>query len=99
VTAAECLNLMLDHWNERGDDHWTPEKLKLKVDHAYRYGSQAPGAAAPEVEFDLLVDAPKEMEEHYLHRLNKEYALILMGGSHFILHETVDEKGRPQTQY
>jgi hypothetical protein len=97
VDESSCLELMLDHWfNGSG---WMPEKLKAKIEHAYRYGQEAVGAAAPEAQFDVVpeekpAEEVKALEESYLHKMNREYALIYMEGSHFILHETIDEKGR-----
>ena len=34
-----------------------------------------------------------------LHKLNREHALIYIEGSHFVLHETVDEKGRDKRSF
>jgi hypothetical protein len=94
VDPATCLELMLTHWFEGSG--WTTEKLKAKVDHAYKYGQESVGASAPETQFEEIKE---DQEEFYLEKINKEYALIYMEGSHFILHETVDEKGRPKRNF
>lgn len=94
VDAGTCLDIMLEHWfNGSG---WTPEKLKAKVDHAYTYGQTPVGSGSPEAQFEEVKDEGKKEEEFYLEKINKEYALVYMEGSHFILHETIDEKGRPK---
>ncbi len=54
-----CLELMLDHWNDRCPPGWTPERLKEKIDHAFTYGKEAVGAKAPETVFDKVeLDVP-----------------------------------------
>ncbi len=89
VAKSDCLELMMEHWfNGSG---WSPEKLQAKINHAYEYGVDTAGSAAPEKQFDAI---PKSEETlNYLEQMNKEYALIFLKGSHYILHETVDEKG------
>ncbi|MGN7613061.1 bifunctional DNA primase/polymerase [Magnetococcales bacterium HHB-1] len=51
VSEATCLELMLDHWNERCSPPWSPEALSIKVANAYRYGAAAIGIASPEADF------------------------------------------------
>lgn len=97
VDQDTALDLMLGHWfNGSG---WTPEKLKLKIEHAYQYGNEPVGASAPEAQFERVTVEPSEQSLSYLHQMNTEYALVYMGGSHFILHETIDEKGRPARNF
>lgn len=92
ISKEHCLDLMLDHWFEGSG--WTAEKLKVKIDHAYHYGKEAVGASTPAAAFEAIQTPANEDSEHYLKRLNREYALVYVGGSHSILHETIDEKGR-----
>lgn len=94
VDAPAALELMCEHWNDRCAPPWNPDELKIKVDNAYRYGHDKPGSAAPEVQFPPLYTN----SEHggYLNTINKDHALVYVEGSHFILHETVDERGRPK---
>jgi hypothetical protein len=93
VDAEVCFDLMATHWNPKCQPPWSAEELYAKVENAYRYGQAPQGAAAPEVEF-----APTEdlNEKNYLQKINQEYALIYVEGQHFILHETIDERGRPK---
>lgn len=47
VSAAVCLDLMLDHFNERCEPPWDPDELQAKVENAYNYAqNQAGGKAA-----------------------------------------------------
>jgi hypothetical protein len=89
VDQETCLELMMDHWFEGSG--WTPEKLSAKIEHAYRYGNDPVGAAAPEAHFAPV--EPSEEETHYLEKINKDHALVYVEGGHFIIHETVDHKG------
>lgn len=93
ISKEHCLDLMMGHWFEGSG--WTAEKLALKIDHAYHYGQHKVGAASPVAEFEVIPASKESPEESYLQKMNKEYALVYVGGSHSILHETLDEKGRP----
>lgn len=102
VDAETCLNLMLDYWNDRTIPGWKPERLKEKVLHAYRYGNRPVGAAAPEVVFaghEGTSEEDGQIPPSRLVELNQKYALILLEGSHFILKETKDQKGRDKREY
>lgn len=52
VSEPVALDLLLDHWNERCSPPWGPEELAVKVENAYRYGREAPGAASPIADFE-----------------------------------------------
>jgi Bifunctional DNA primase/polymerase, N-terminal/Family of unknown function (DUF5906) len=52
VSEATAADLMLEHWNPTCSPPWDPEELQRKVANAYRYGTSAPGAAAPEAQFE-----------------------------------------------
>ncbi|MBK8157364.1 MAG: AAA family ATPase [Rhodospirillaceae bacterium] len=54
VSEADCVELMLDHYNPRCPPGWSPERMAEKVHNAYRYGFEEPGAAAPEVIFSKI---------------------------------------------
>ncbi|UOF83062.1 virulence associated protein E [Caudoviricetes sp.] len=104
VSGDVCLELMLDHWNDRCPPGWRPERLKEKVDHAYKYGELTVGTAAPEAHFEKIVSAetsnpkdqaPSGSEISPLEKLNREYAFVIAGGSGHILQETFDERGNP----
>lgn len=91
ISKEHCLELMMDHWFDGSG--WTAEKLKVKIDHAYHYGKEAVGSSTPAAQFEELKTEATSVG-HYLKNINKEYALVYVGGSHSILHETIDEKGR-----
>lgn len=106
VDEASCVDLMFEHWNPKCPPGWSYDKLQTKVENAYRYGKEPVGVAAPEADFSPVEQSNEDEdkdEEHpdeggqdeiHLGKLNQEYALVYIGGSHFILHETIDEKGR-----
>jgi len=91
ISKEHCLEMMMDHWFEGSG--WTAQKLKPKIDHAYHYGKEAVGSSTPSAVFEEIKPESNE-EEFYLAKMNKNYALVYVGGSHSILHETVDERGR-----
>lgn len=95
VAQEECLNLMLEYWPcEPMLDH---EELGQVVQSAYKYGIHPVGVDAPEKNFPPI--EPGEKELSYLEKMNREYALIYIEDSHFILHETIDEKGRMKRSF
>lgn len=101
VDAKTAHLLMLEHWNPRTTPGWSPERLWDKVSHAYKYGSSAPGASAPEMQFKPVPRPPEnppmtpEAEiGHPFERINKNYAFVLAGGGHHILWETTDQHGQ-----
>ena len=67
VSHARCLTLLLEHWNDRCEPPWRKEELKVKVDNAYAYGSEAPGSASPLADFepiegeDLIIKAVEQV--------------------------------------
>lgn len=98
VTERMAYELMSEHWNPQCMPPWSEEELLRKVKNAYHYGQRPIGASSPEADFAPAITPPESGAEagSYLEQMNKEYALIYMEGSHFILHETVDEKGQPK---
>jgi hypothetical protein len=100
VNHDKCLGLMSEHW--KCEPPLDGEELEHVVSSAYTYGTEAVGSAAPEAQFAPVLAAetlPAVQEESYLERMNQEFALVYMEGSHFILHETVDEKGRQKRSF
>lgn len=92
VDAAVCLELMLEHWNDRCDPPWAVDELATKVNHAYRYGEREAGVDAADAQFPPVDSDIKTTS--YLQEMNKQYALLFLGGEHVILFETLDEKKR-----
>lgn len=108
VSLDETVELMLDHWNDRCPPGWSPERLREKVEHAFRYGKDAPGMDAPETIFepiddetapDDFFDLPKPKAQHPFDILNESYAFVLAGGGHHILWETKDPDGRYKLEH
>lgn len=93
LSKVDALALMLEDWNEKCSPPWNNTELKLKVENAYRYGEKQIGSDAPETVFKPIANDGNK-PKFYLDEINASYALVYMEGSHFILHETVDEKGR-----
>ncbi|MBF0341346.1 MAG: AAA family ATPase [Magnetococcales bacterium] len=60
VSEARCLELMLEHWNERCSPPWAPDELAIKVANAYRYGQEDVGSASIERDFPPIVEDPAE---------------------------------------
>ena len=56
ISEPTCLELMLDHWNDRGMPSWSPERLAVKVENAYRYALNPAGVASADAEFGALPD-------------------------------------------
>ncbi len=59
ISETLCLELMLDHWNDRCEPPWDPEELAKKVRNAYRYGDEDVGSASAEADFG---DASEEAD-------------------------------------
>lgn len=99
-SAQQALGLMVEKWNDRCDPPWEYEDLYDKVAHAYFYGKEPQGSAAPEAVFDLVPQPEEDADDEASHpadELNKTYAFIQHGA--FILQETTDEKGRFATKH
>lgn len=91
VNENTCLELMSALWP--CEPMLDSDELEAVVSSAYKYGVEPIGASAPEASFTPITE---EQKLHYLEEMNRSHALIYMEGSHFILHETVDEKGKPK---
>lgn len=102
VDAEAAEELLSEQWNPRCQPPWSDEDLHTKVKNAYRYGQQAPGIAAPEVEFSTPVESddlttPKKL--HPFAELNKEFAVALVGGGLRIIREYTNADGRFQCDH
>lgn len=95
LSVDACFDLMASEWNMECSPPWDLEELSKKIGNAYAYGNEPIGAASPEAQFEKVLE-PEMLS--YLEQMNKEYALVYMEGDHSILHETIDEKGRPKIE-
>ena len=59
ISEGSCLELMMDHWNERCAPPWPPDELETKVANAYRYGVEEVGAVSPEADFGKGKKSPE----------------------------------------
>lgn len=85
VNEKNCLNLMLDNWNERCQPPWDIDNLKTKIDNAYSYGQNTIGIDSPENDFSPVVAADETLSP--IEKLNKEFAFIVLGGKSTILRQ------------
>lgn len=58
VPEAECVELMLEHWNDRCAPSWSPDELEAKVGNAYRYATGDFAGDNPAAVFDKVEEAP-----------------------------------------
>lgn len=95
-TEDEALLLMDLQWNAKCEPSMPDEELAESVAHAYRYGRDPQGSAAPEAIFPAVADTPEPpsgeaVKLHPFAEINKEYAFVKTGA--YILQETTDEDG------
>lgn len=93
--AFDAYELMLD-WADRCDPPMPQQDLAESVDHAYRYGKQPVGSAAPEAVFQQPIQEAEVPKLHPFAKMNSEFAFIKKGA--FILQETTDPKGKFTTE-
>lgn len=95
VSRARAVYLMAEYW--RCEPLLDADELAHVVRSAFEYGKQAPGSAAPEVEFPPVqepeVFTDREQRQSPFDELNKNYAFVVAGGGHHILWETTNNKG------
>lgn len=102
-TRDVTLFLMDQHWVEKCDPPMPSEDLEDSVNHAFTYGKEQPGSAAPEAVFTPAEDSTDEDDDeapkgtHPFEKLNQEYAFIKRGA--FVLQETTDSHGRYTTEH
>jgi hypothetical protein len=102
VSEEDALDLMMEHWFEGSG--WSRDRLAEKVAHVYRYGKAPVGAAAPDAQFKPVEQPAGEAQSdgtdgHPANRYNREFAFVLIGGSHYILWETRDAEGNTEVRY
>lgn len=104
VTENRAIELLQTNWS------CTPPLDRAEIKHvvrsAYRYGREAPGSAAPEVQFSPVTESVEIGSKsvgpdarHPFEQLNTEYGYVLIGGDYAILRETTDENGKPVVKY
>ena len=71
---------------------WSEDRLREKIDHAWLYGKEAPGIAAPETVF-TVVEPVDDAKLHPFDELNKSFAWTVAGGVGTILWERHDAEG------
>lgn len=94
LAEPAALAAMLEHWNGRCSPPWSPDDLAVKVANAYRYGTEPQGSAAPENDFNPVMEPGEKL--HPFGEINKQYAYVVAGNSDHILFETRDIHGRSQ---
>jgi len=57
ISETQCLQLMLETWNERCEPPWDVPELMLKIANAYAYASRPQGSMHPSVMFPVPVPA------------------------------------------
>lgn len=101
ISQDVCLGLILE-WNEDNEPPLEVEELEITVDSAYKTGQNSVGNKAVEAIFSPVeiaaakVDAP---EKHWFEKLNDRFALVMAGGSHHILWEMKDAKGKYRLEH
>lgn len=101
---ADCAKLMGELWNPRCEPPWSIGELFQKVNNAYHYGQNIPGASAPERFFGPVGEEKQtppndEGPPGDMAKLNEKYAFVLVEGSHQILYETENSKGKFHLQH
>lgn len=100
-TADQANDLMLNEWNDDCDPPWDDDELADKVNHAFKYGKEPQGSAAPEAVFAAapapVADESGDDAPPYM-RFNDCYSFVTAGGGH-ILHETTDAYGVPMLDH
>lgn len=111
VTEADAPEFIAQHW--KCEPPLDAAELAHVVRSAYRYGREAPGSAAPEVQFQPVFkegvqqnalstnsgQAEKVDIPHPFEKLNREFAFALAGGGHHILWETEDASGNKALEH
>ena len=95
VTREDVPDLLRDYWS--CEPALTDEELAAVVKSAYRYGSSAPGCAAPEAQFEAA--PPPAPGEDPVGVLNRDHALVVIGGGVRVLWETTGPRGETRLEH
>ncbi len=82
LTEENCLELMLDNWNENCQPPWGVNELTIKVSNAYQYGMNDVGVDSPESDFKTIVE-PEDVGP--IEKINGEFSFIVLGGRSTII--------------
>lgn len=92
ATVTQAFDLMRDNWNDKCQPPWDLNELWRKISNAYVYAKEPQGSELPEAQFDQV--SPEGPSE--LHEMNRRFAFVKQGSTHFIVEETIDEYGKPE---
>lgn len=101
LSEDKCLELMLDHWNDRCEPPWSPEELVRKVQNAYSYRGEDIGkdSTAGDFEEDDDGDVDKQIENFagvkprsvsLMEELNARFHACSENGKFVIFKEDID---------
>lgn len=97
-SLSETVGLMAGFWNDLCTPPWDDDALVEKIEHAFRYGKEPQGSAAPEAVFPPAPPEPPAAEDvHPFDKMNSEFAFVKKGA--FVLQETTDPKGAFTTEH
>lgn len=105
VEIEDAKELMGGAWNARCEPPWSLEELDDIIEHAYRYGQEPIGSKSAKAEFAPVDPIYKPLTDEEKEKLspveiiNSDHALLLAGGSHCIMWETVDADGNYEIKY
>jgi hypothetical protein len=97
-SQEQTYELLLDFWNGECTPPWSPDELLDKVANAYKYGTEQPGAAAPEAIFTEVAEAQADESQPPYAGFNRHYAFTVAGGGH-IIWETTNADNCPMLQH
>lgn len=104
-----CCALMLDHWNDRCPPGWPEDRLLEKINHAYTYGLDPVGSAAPELQFEKIPKehgtvpskkksktkiSKKKIDQNPIDKFNDDHAVVIHGGKTRVMWKTTNHKGQ-----
>ncbi len=92
VNAPTAIHLLLEHWNDKCHPPLSVGEIQKTVGNVYVYGKNPIGAATPQAEF-AGVQPPAIDDDTLFSRdpvgfINRNFAFVLIGTKHLIIHET-----------
>lgn len=86
LSEVDSLELLIEDWNTRCSPPWSIDELATKIRNAHTYARDVPGNADPRNDFEPTAKKALDMIEE----LNREYALVTVGGGVHVLWEAPD---------